>query len=103
MTKLRCDLLEKSEAEKYKKERNEKIKLKTENLSSKQNLEKNGLSQKLSQEMENMKKQKENEISQINLKYKNSKMDLEIKQTQEKNLSVNENKSKASKKINYKF
>lgn len=89
--------MERNETEKHNKERNEKMKTKTEQLAQKQNLERNALKQKLDIEYEIMKKEKNDEMGKIVLKYKNRKIDLEAQQKQEKYLAENENQLKASK------
>lgn len=71
---------------------------KTDQLFTKQNLEKNALKQKLDTEYEIMKKQKDDEMAVIILKFKNRKMDLESQQKHEKTLTENENLFKQSKK-----
>jgi hypothetical protein len=100
--KLKCDAMEKSENEKYNKERNDKIKIKVDQLIYKQNLEKNALKQKLDTEYEMMKKMKEDENHKIYIKFKNRKADLEAQHKQEKFLRENENMLKASKILFYK-
>jgi hypothetical protein len=88
--------LEKSETEKYIKERNEKIRAKSEQLGHKQYLEKSALKQKLDLEFEIARKSKEDEMSKIILKFKNKKLDLELQQKQERLLSENSNMQRAS-------
>ena len=88
--------MERIETDKHIKERNEKFKIKTDQLMHKQNLERNALKQKLDTEYEMMKKQKDEETQNLIHKYKNRKMDLELQHNQERNLSENESLLKAS-------
>jgi hypothetical protein len=97
LIKTKCDAMERAELEKHNKDRNEKFKNKTDQLNQKHNLERSALKQKLDTEYDMMRKQKEDETIKITLKYKNRKMDLELQQKQEKNLTDNENMLKASK------
>lgn len=103
MLKIKCDNLEKAETDKFLKERNEKIKLKTDQLTQKHFAEKNTLKSKLDTEYEIMKKEKDDEMTKIILKFKNRKLDLEMQQKQEKKFSENENLQRASKNINLFF
>lgn len=97
LVKTKCDALERSESEKHNKDRGEKFRNKTDQLNQKHNLERTALKQKLDTEYDMMRKQKEDESMKISLKFKNRKMDLELQQRQEKNLTENENMLKASK------
>jgi hypothetical protein len=102
--KTKCDIMESKETEKYHKERNEKIRNKSEQLAAKQFLEKNALKQKLDKEFDELKKEKESELEKIFHKFKNRRLDLELQQKHEKVLSENVNLLKASNSINfYKF
>lgn len=89
-------MLERNEFEKHNKDRNEKIRIKSEQLAQKHNLEKNGLKQKFDSDFDELRIQKDHEASILVLKYKNRKLDLELQQKQEKNLSENSNLMKAS-------
>ncbi len=95
--KTKCNQLEKKETEKFIKERNDKIRAKSEALAHKHTLEKNALRQKLDTELEVLNKVKEDEIASTVLKFKNKKMDLDKQQKTELNLSKNSNLMKQSK------
>jgi hypothetical protein len=99
LVRQRTDQLYRIESEKGINERNEKIRIKTEQLANRHNLERNALKQKLDTEFNNINKQKDDEIDKINLKYKNRRADLETQQRNEKILNQNENLAKASKTI----
>lgn len=96
--KTKREKIERAEIDRFEKENTEKLRLKCEILTHKQNLERSALRQKLDTEFELMKKQKETELSKIILKFKNKRKDLEwIQKTQS---YQNERKlSKASNKL----
>jgi hypothetical protein len=79
------------------------MRIKTEQLAQKQQLERNALKQKHDSEYESTKKQREADLEKLNLKFKNRKLDLEMQQKNEKNLNQNDNLLKASKNILYLF
>jgi hypothetical protein len=85
----KCDAIEKRELGKFEKEKAEKIKVRTDQLVVKQNLEKNVLKQKLDFEFSEMNKKKEEEIELLTLKFKKRKMELELQQNAEKSLQNN--------------
>jgi hypothetical protein len=103
LIRSKTEIIEKMEIEKYNKDRNEKMKIKIEVLSSKQILDKNALKQKLDIEYDMMKKLKEEEIIKITYKYRNKKTDLELQHKNEKFLGENENLFKKSIIISYCF
>lgn len=72
------------------------INQKIENLYQRQLVEKNGYKQKLMSEYEEMKTAKQIEMDKLIVKYKNKKLDLEIRQKREKNLNENDNLLKAN-------
>lgn len=82
--------------EKHTAERNEKVKLKTEAIAHKQMLERNSLKQRMEAEYNLIKNRKDDEEKKLILQYKNRKLDLEMQQKIEQNLSKNENLMKAS-------
>lgn len=92
VVKSKCDILERKELEKYNKDRNDKIRIKSEQLAQKHILEKNGLKQKVDSEYDEMSSMKTQDYSKLMLKYKNRKLDLEIQQKGERNAREN-NKS----------
>lgn len=97
--KIKADLYQKAEEDKFNFEKNQKIKHKVEKLTRKQMLEKNALKEKLNIEYEMLKKEKESDLERLIHKYKNRRLELEIQQKQEKILTENDNLMKASKKI----
>ena len=74
----------------------EKIKIKTDQLAIRQNLEKNALKQKLDLEYEEMKRKRNDEIEKIGLKYKKRKIELTIHHNSEKSIRSNPNTLKKS-------
>lgn len=97
MIKQKCEELESVEIDKFNKDRNDKIKAKTDHIAHKHLLERNSLKQKFDAEYEMLKRQKDETVENINLKFKNRKLDLELQQKNEKNLNENEKLMKASK------
>lgn len=96
MIKQRCEELEGYEIEKFNKERNEKIKVKTDHLAHRHLLERNSQKQKFDAEYELLEKQKGEMLNTAFSKFKNRRLDLEIQQKSEKNLNENDNMLKAS-------
>lgn len=72
------------------------LKLKIENLLQKHNLEKNGYKQKLMCEYEELKKAKQIQTDKLIIKYKNKKLELDMRQKREVNLNENDNLLKAN-------
>lgn len=95
--KLKAKNLEDLEIDKFNKERNEKIKIRADQLEHRHHLEKSALKQKLDGEYETLKKMKEDEAQKLIQKFKIRKRELELQQKQEKNLQENYNLANASK------
>jgi len=70
--------------------------LKIDNLIQRLLLEKNSYKQKLMSEYEELKKEKQVEMDKLIVKYKNKKLELDIRQKREKNLNDNDNLLKAN-------
>jgi len=96
VVKQKAEAIEKNEIEKHIKTIDDIVNQKIENLFQKQNLEKNGYKQKLMSDYEEMKKAKQVEMDKLIVKYKNKKLELEIRQKREKNLNENDNLLKAN-------
>ena len=96
MIRKKLDLQGTIDAEKWNKDKNEKIKFQTVKTAQKHLVEKNSLKKKVEIEIEVMKKEKNSGLSTVIHKYKNRKYDLDLQQKQEKLLTENNNFFKAS-------
>lgn len=97
--KLKADMYQRAEEDRFNMEKNQKIKHKIEKLNKKQILEKNALREKLNTEYEMLKREKESDLEKLIHKYKNRRLELESQQRQEKLLTENDSLMKASKFI----
>lgn len=95
--KTKCEALVTKENSKFSLERNDKIKIKLEQSNKKQQNEKNQLKQKFILDYEVLRKERDAETEKLIHRYKNKKLDLDMQQKQEKNLTSNQNMLKASK------
>jgi len=83
--------IEKTEIEKFNKSKNNKCQGKLEKLAKKQNLEKNAMRKKIESTIEIMQKEKKHNSDNLFHKYRNTKQELELQQSQESLLINNDN------------
>ncbi len=95
-TRKKMEGIEKVEMEKFNKVKTDKVKSETVKTAQKHLAEKNTLKKKIENEIEMVRKEKDDGLEIILHKYRNRKIDLEMQQKQEKILSDNPNMLKAS-------
>jgi len=83
--------IEKKGMEKFNKSKNNKCQGKLEKLAKKQNLEKNAMRKKIESSIEIMQKEKKQRSDNLFHKYRNTKQELELQQSQEALLTNNDN------------
>lgn len=88
---------EKEDSEKFEREKSEKISITTENLKAKQQLEINAMKQKVDTQFDIMKRDKEQAFTNLMIKYKNKKFELELQQKKSIFYAGKESAEKASK------
>ena len=89
--KQKAENLQKIDERNFIKSKEEALNIKKENLIVKQNNERNVYKQRLMSDYEEMKKIKQDELDKLIVKFKNKKLELELRQKREKNLTGNEN------------
>lgn len=89
--KQKVEYLQKMDERNFAKAKEEALIIKKENLIVKQNHERNVYKQRLMSDYEEMKKIKQDELDKLIVKFKNKKLELEMRQKREKNLTGNEN------------